>query len=1041
MRISRLVCDKWMAWFACLCLLIVYTCGQPLHANQGKLDLITPSNDSSFKAQLDKLKARINKDGSLRVIVKLKHDDLKQRFQSESNLTPQARHAQRINIRDKQNRLINKLARQNIFKVKRFKYIPYLALEADSVSFQQLESLPEVESIQEDWVYQPTLSDTVTITGADMAAVSGYSGQGKSVAILDTGIDSTHSSFAGKVVAEACFSTTSTAAGAITLCPNGLDEQVGPGAAINCSGNSVCDHGTHVAGIAVGNNASTFGIARDANLIPIQVFSRIDSVTSSCGSPPCLYSYSSDIILALEWLYSQRDNYDIAAINLSLGGDLYSSAAACDAANPFTKAAIDNLRAVGIATVIAAGNEGRTNAIAAPGCISTAVSVGATTKTDIVASFSNNASWLSLLAPGVSIRSSLPGGGFGRKSGSSMAAPHVTGAWAVMKSKYPNISVDAALSSFSNTGKPILDIRNDLTKSRLQIDAALGVAPLQIDTTSLQNANVNNSYSAALSASGGASPYSWTVVIGTLPDGLTLDSVSGVISGIPASVESKTFSVQVQDNLGNAAIQELSLSVNGAISTLLTEDFNDGDFAGWTVTDEGSNSAPSNWSAASGMLVQSTNIHSLPTSAADITKLGSYLHYEGGSSWRDYRLTLTVRSDDDDAVGVMFRVQDSDNYYRFSWDKQRNYRRLVKRENGVFSLLASDAVSYVSGTSYQLEVQVQGGLLEVSIDGNLIFSVVDSSFSNGSVALYSWANAGAFFDDIQIENVSGANVAPIITALSAAPMEILDTDTSQLLVTASDADNGPNPLSYTWTVLAGQGSLNDPSLANPVYTPPDVTGTQVFTLSVAVSDGRSTISQTIDVTVQDADAPPTLLTEDFNDGDFAGWTVTDEGSNSAPSNWSAASGMLVQSTNIHSLPTSAADITKLGSYLHYEGGSSWRDYRLTLTVRSDDDDAVGVMFRVQDSDNYYRFSWDKQRNYRRLVKRENGVFSLLASDAVSYVSGTSYQLEVQVQGGLLEVSIDGNLIFSVVDSSFSNGSVALYSWANAGAFFDDIVVQ
>src|SRR2546425_12543627 len=95
------------------------------------------------------------------------------------------------------------------------------------------------------------------------------------------------------------------------------------------------------------------------------------------------------------------------------------------------KTIIDNLRSAGIATVIAAGNAGATNAISVPGCISSAISVGATTKTDDVASYSNVSSFMSLFAPGSSIYSSLTGGGFGYLSGTSMATPHVTGAWAV----------------------------------------------------------------------------------------------------------------------------------------------------------------------------------------------------------------------------------------------------------------------------------------------------------------------------------------------------------------------------------------------------------------------------------------------------------------------------------------------------------------------------------------------------------------------------------------------------------------------------------
>ncbi len=62
-----------------------------------------------------------------------------------------------------------------------------------------------------------------------------------------------------------------------------------------------------------------------------------------------------------------------------------------------------------------------------------------------------------------------------------------------------------------------------------------------------------------------------------------------------------------------------------------------------------------------------------------------------GRDWTDYRVTLTMRSEDNEAIGVMFRYRDSNNYYRFSWDSQRSYRRLVKRENGVFTLRAEDA--------------------------------------------------------------------------------------------------------------------------------------------------------------------------------------------------------------------------------------------------------------------------------------------------------------------------------------------------------------
>jgi hypothetical protein len=118
----------------------------------------------------------------------------------------------------------------------------------------------------------------------------------------------------------------------------------------------------------------------------------------------------------------------------------------------------------------------------------------------------------------------------------------------------------------------------------------------------------------------------------------------------------------------------------------------------------------------------------------------------------------------------------------------------------------------------------------------------------------------------------------------------------------------------------------------------------------------------------------------------------------------------------------------------------WADYAVSLKMWSKDDDSIGVMFRYQDGDNYYRFSWDNERFYRRLVKRQGEAFSLLAEDAVPFVPGRVYQVGIVADGAMLDVWIEGMPIFSVTDTSFREGSIALYTWNNWGSYFDDIVV-
>ena len=331
--------------------------------------LINPSATFSMTKQ-EKLLKKAKEKGSVRVIVGLNVP-----YETEGYLpSEKAVGKQRAAIAQAQEKILAKLSRYKLSHVKRFHAIPYMAIMMDEDGLKTLLNDHRLAlSIEEDIPVPPTLNESVPFIHADDAHAQGFEGAGWTVAILDTGIRKQHE-FIGtdKVVSEACYSS--------NLCPNGKVVQIGAGAGTNCS-LSGCDHGTHVAGIVAGNKGTDVaeGVAPKANLIAIQVFSRVDDPDVCKKDPvPCIRSYTGDTIDGLQRVYDLRNKYKIASVNMSLGGGEYDSY--CDSDS--RKAIIDNLRSVGIATVISSGNGedgvGYNGSVGAPGCISSAITVGAT---------------------------------------------------------------------------------------------------------------------------------------------------------------------------------------------------------------------------------------------------------------------------------------------------------------------------------------------------------------------------------------------------------------------------------------------------------------------------------------------------------------------------------------------------------------------------------------------------------------------------------------------------------------------------------------
>ncbi len=417
--------------------------------------------------------------GSVRVIV-----GLKMGFRPEGKLTRPRVERQRSKIKALQRKALAKVTTTKTTSIRRYRFIPYLAMKADAATLKKLNSAPEVDSIKEDVRMRLQLADSTPLIGAPQAWGAGYSGSGQTVAVIDTGIDKDHPFLAGKVVAEACYSSG---------CPQDNQQGAYEDAGVPCSGASVCAHGTHVAGIAAGNGEDLegvgfSGVAKDADLISVRLWPETGG----------LEAFQSNVLAGLEQVYAWRTRFNIASVNMSLGWGMYESS--CDDAFPSFKSAIDNLRSFHVATVVAAGNDMGLNGIGSPACISTAISVGSTTISDEVSGFSNRAGFMDFYAPGEEITSSIPedtpsdlDDDYDTKSGTSMAAPHVAGAWAVLKSRLPDASVEHVKSSLRDTGEPIYDEPSGTTKPRIQVDKALDWAGLPQQSGNvdlLQQANV-----------------------------------------------------------------------------------------------------------------------------------------------------------------------------------------------------------------------------------------------------------------------------------------------------------------------------------------------------------------------------------------------------------------------------------------------------------------------------------------------------------------------------------------------------------------------
>jgi len=330
---------------------------------------------------------------------------------------------------------------------------------------EELENNEKVLRVRESKKLILFLQDSVSIINASSSwsfqqNLTNITGLNETVCIIDTGVDYNHPDLGG------CFGEGCKVIGGWDFCV---------GAFCSSEDDNPMDHnghGTHVAGI-VSAKGSVLGVSPDTKIIALKVFN-----DSGDGG--------NEVVLAnaIQWCVDNSSIYDISVISMSLGfaeGDYINY---CDSDYSGVASAINSAIAKNISVIAAAGNNGDYTAISSPACIENATSVAWASKEDIINSASNRNNITDLIAPGTDITSTWLDGGTATHQGTSMATPHVAGAFALIR-QFKKLETGKILTPLEiqnalvNNGKIISDSFSGLNFSRIDIYSSI----LSLDET------------------------------------------------------------------------------------------------------------------------------------------------------------------------------------------------------------------------------------------------------------------------------------------------------------------------------------------------------------------------------------------------------------------------------------------------------------------------------------------------------------------------------------------------------------------------------
>jgi subtilisin family serine protease len=490
------------------------------------------SADEAPKADAKLLRAFAEGAEEVRVIIAVKDGTPTARALLE-HPDPAGEPARRVRRIAAQKRLADEVPRTEFRPRHFYESFSLVAGRATRDGVVRLANRPDVDWVTLDKTrrrFQTTPQAAAALIRSDQANAVGITGAGQTIAVLDTGVDYTNAQLGGGV-----FPNSKVIGGMDTA-----DEDNDP---MDCDG-----HGTEVSGIIAGPS----GVAPDARIVALKVFASTDTTNATCKDT----AFVSDILQGINYAIVHKVEFNIGAINISLGAEPDSDELGyCDLSEPQEAIALDSAAAADIPVVVSAGNGLFQHALAAPACISSAVSVGAVysinstivrwtdctdqpVTPDLVTCFSNSNTNLSLLAPGAFWSTVGKGNrtvsNFG---GTSASAPAVAGAFALLRQARPDLTGFGILGVLRSTGQPVADPRNGIITPRVDTLAAVQLAVNRF------GGFVGNPVS--------------------VPDGTGSASATATVSGLTSSVAS----VQVWVQIDHPDPRELRLRLTGPDGT------------------------------------------------------------------------------------------------------------------------------------------------------------------------------------------------------------------------------------------------------------------------------------------------------------------------------------------------------------------------------------------------------------------------------------------------------------------------------------------